>query len=185
MVIAVTVGVVLAALLFMSRMAVLTKVDLETRTDIGVDVPKGVRLYEIAGPLFFGAAKTAMEALHTVGGDDHTYVLDMQHVPTIDATGFVALESLIDRLMRSKIKIIFAGLTPEVAEMFKRAGIRREPGKIAYAPDVETAISMAIVHAARQPVSEPISSRISQRILMAVSRSGKISRPPPPPPDGA
>ena len=105
MVVAVTVGVVLAAVLFMRRMSVLTKVDLEQRTDAGYDVPDGIRLYEIAGPMFFGAAKTAMEALHTVGDRDHTYILDMQHVPTMDATGLVALESALDRLHRSKIKV--------------------------------------------------------------------------------
>lgn len=148
MVIAVTVGVVLAALLFMRRMSVLTKAELEMPTD-KVDVPPGVRIYEIAGPLFFGAAKSAMEALHTVGDKDHTYILDMSRVPTVDATGLVALESVIDRLHRSKIKIIFAGLSAEVSEIFTRAGIKRELGKIAYAPDVETAVSMAIVHAAR------------------------------------
>jgi SulP family sulfate permease len=149
MVIAVTVGVVLAALLFMRRMAVLTKAEIETPEQLKIDVPAGVRVYEIAGPLFFGAAKSAMEALHAVGDQDHTYVLDMRHVPTMDATGLVALESALDRLRRSKIKVIFAGLTPEVADMFSRAGIKRELGRIAYAPDVETAISMAIVHAAR------------------------------------
>jgi SulP family sulfate permease len=149
MVIAVTVGVVLAALLFMRRMSTLTTVDLETRTDKGVSVPKGIRLYEIAGPLFFGAAKTAMELLHTVGGEDHTCIIDMQHVPVIDATGLVALESTVARLERSHVKVIFAGLSPTVSEKFDKAGIKREPGKIAYAPDVETAISMAMIHAAR------------------------------------
>jgi SulP family sulfate permease len=73
----------------------------------------------------------------------------MQHVPTIDATGLVALESVLDRLHRSKVKVIFAGLTAEVSEIFDRAGIKRAPGRIGYAPDIETAISMAIVHAAR------------------------------------
>ncbi|HEU0037617.1 MAG TPA: C4-dicarboxylic acid transporter DauA [Kofleriaceae bacterium] len=149
MVIAVTFGVLLAAVLFMRRMAVLTRAELQTVTDTKVDVPAGVRVYEIAGPLFFGAAKTAMEALHTVGGNHHTLVLAMQHVPTMDATGLVALESVLDRLYRSKIKVIFAGLTPELTELLERAGIKREIGKLAYAPDVETAISMAIVHAAR------------------------------------
>jgi SulP family sulfate permease len=149
MVIAVTVGVVLAALLFMRRMSVLTKAELEEPAELKVDVPPGVRVYEIAGPLFFGAAKSAMEVLHTVGDKDHTYVLDMKAVPTIDATGLVALESVLDRLRRSKIKVIFAGLAPEISEVLDRAGIKREAGKIAYAPDVETAISMAIVHAAR------------------------------------
>src|SRR5262249_45005183 len=75
MVIAVTVGVVLAALLFMRRMAMLTQVELET-PPVGYPMPPGVRLYEIAGPLFFGAAKTAMETLGTVafGNKDHTYI---------------------------------------------------------------------------------------------------------------
>jgi SulP family sulfate permease len=149
MVISVTVGVVLAALLFMRRMSVLTKAELETPTQLKIDVPAGIRVYEIAGPLFFGAAKSAMEVLHNVGDKDHTYILDMRLVPTIDATGLVAVESVLDRLHRSKIKVIFAGLSADVNDMFTRAGIKRELGKIAYAPDVETAVSMAIVHAAR------------------------------------
>src|SRR5262252_3935230 len=91
-----------------------------------------------------------MEVIAAVGaGKDHTFVLNMQYVPTIDVTGLVALESMLDRLYRSRIKVIFAGLTPEVTEMLERAGIKREPGRLAYAPDVETALSMAIVHAAR------------------------------------
>jgi SulP family sulfate permease len=149
MVIAVTVGVVLAALLFMRRMSVLTKAELDTTAHLKIEVPAGVRVYEIAGPLFFGAAKSAMEALQLVGDKDHTYILDMRRVPTMDATGLVALESVLDRLHRSKIKIIFAGLTPDVNDILARAGIKREIGKVAYAPDVETAVSMAIVHAAR------------------------------------
>jgi SulP family sulfate permease len=103
-----------------------------------------------------------MEALHTVGDKDHTYILDMRKVPTIDATGLVALESVLDRLHRSKIKVIFAGLAPEVNDMFDRAGIKRVVGKIAYAPDVETAVSMAIVHAAR--VGKAMVSSPSKRI---------------------
>jgi SulP family sulfate permease len=153
MVIAVSVGVVLAALLFMRQMAITTTVVLEQPHELGlaVELPPGVRLYEIAGPMFFGAAKSAMEAIARVGrGDDHTFVLNMARVPTIDVTGLVALESMLDRLFRTGIKVIFAGVTPEVAELLDRAGIKRAPGRLAYAPDVETAISMAILHAARQ-----------------------------------
>jgi SulP family sulfate permease len=153
MVIAVTVGVMLAALLFMRRMSMLTRAELETPAKLEIDVPPGIRVYEIAGPLFFGAAKSAMEALQLVGDRDHTYIIDMRHVPTIDATGLVALESVLDRLRRSHVKVIFAALTDEVNEILQRAGIKREVGKLAYAPDVETAISMAIVHAARRESS--------------------------------
>lgn len=149
MVVAVTFGVMLAALMFMKRMAMMTRAHLKSVTDTKAEVPPGVRVYEIAGPLFFGAAKTAMETLATVGEKDHTIILAMQHVPTMDATGLVALESVLDRLHRSNMKVIFAGLTEEVNEILDRAGIKRVPGRLAYAPDVETAISMAIVHAAR------------------------------------
>ncbi|HEX4422035.1 MAG TPA: C4-dicarboxylic acid transporter DauA [Kofleriaceae bacterium] len=152
MVIAVSVGVVLAALLFMRRMAITTTVALESPQELGlaVELPPGVRLYEVAGPMFFGAAKSAMEVIAAVGrGTDHTFVFNMQHVPTIDVTGLVALESVLDRLFRLRIKVIFAGLAPEVSSMLDRAGIKRAPGRLAYAPDIETAISMAIVHAAR------------------------------------
>jgi len=163
MVIAVTFGVMLAALLFMRRMAVLTRTTMTTVDMARFEAPAGIRVYEIAGPLFFGAAKTAMEALHVAGGKDHTVILSMQHVPTMDATGLVALESALDRLFRSRVKVIFAGLTGEVAEMLERAGIKRDPGRLAYAPDVETAISMAIVHAARisQKLDRPAAATVS------------------------
>jgi SulP family sulfate permease len=174
MVIAVTVGVVLAALLFMRRMSMLVKTELETPQQLKIDVPAGIRVYEIAGPLFFGAAKSAMEALHTVGDKDHTYILDMRHVPAVDATGLVALESVLDRLHRSKIKIIFAALSTEMSELFARAGIKRELGKIAYAPDVETAVSMAIVHAAR--IGRGAASQSSPSMRMP-----KVESDPPPP----
>ena len=149
MVVAVTFGVMLAALMFMKRMAMMTRTNLKSASDNRLEVPDGVRVYEIAGPLFFGAAKTAMDMLHTIGDKVHTIILAMQHVPTMDATGLVALESVLDRLHRSNVKVIFAGLTEDVNEILDRAGIKRVPGHLAYAPDVETAISMAIVHAAR------------------------------------
>ncbi|MBX3154360.1 MAG: C4-dicarboxylic acid transporter DauA [Deltaproteobacteria bacterium] len=167
MVVAVTFGILLAALLFMKQMAVLTRANLRSVTDTKVEVPDGVRVYELAGPLFFGAAKTAMEALHTAGGTDHTVILAMQHVPTMDATGLVALESALDRLHRSKVKVIFAGLTSEVHDILDRAGIKRSPGRLAYAPDVDTAISMAIVHAARLAPPLPAPSQASRPPLAA------------------
>ena len=151
MVIAVTVGVVLAALLFMRRMAVLTKVSLDTSIAAELPVPPGVRVYEIAGPMFFGAAQMAMETLERIGSDARVVILSMRSVPVMDATGLVALETTLDRLRRSGRKAILCGLQPEVQALFDRAGIKRVPGHLAFAPDLETAVSMAIVHEARQP----------------------------------
>ena len=115
MVIAVSVGVVLAALLFMRRMAFLTKVELDTSISHDYYTPPGVRVYEIAGPMFFGAAKTAMEAFETVGSDAKVVILELSNVPVIDATGLVALETILDRLQRSQRKVILCGPQPNVA----------------------------------------------------------------------
>jgi SulP family sulfate permease len=164
MVVAVTVGVVLAALLFMRRMAVLTKVDLKSPAQVGVDVPPGVRLYEIAGPMFFGAAKTAMAAVHIADGD-HTVIIVMHHVPTMDATGLVALETVLDRLYRAGRRVIFVGMSPDLVALLDRAGIRRAPGKLAYAPDLTTAISMASVAASGDRLERPASVSGSQPVV--------------------
>ncbi|HZS39476.1 MAG TPA: C4-dicarboxylic acid transporter DauA [Polyangia bacterium] len=151
MVLAVSVGVVLAALLFMRRMSELAESKLDTGTMAKFDVPPGVRLYEIAGPLFFGAAQKAMSVFDQIQDRSLAVIVYMAQVPVMDATGLVALETVIDRLKRGGHKVILAGLKPQPAEMLERAGIRREPGKLAIAPDLDTALSLAIVHRARQP----------------------------------
>jgi sulfate permease, SulP family len=158
MVIAVTVGVMLAALLFMRRMAVMTQVSLETPRLPHFELPPGIKVYEIAGPLFFGAAKTAMGTFDTIDRDTRTVILSMKYVPNIDATGLVAFETVLDKLQRAGRKVILAGVQPEVAEVLERAGIKRRPGALAYAPDIETAASMAIVHAARAVPPAPVAA---------------------------
>lgn len=157
MVTAVSVGVVLAALLFMRRMAVLTKITLEPSARGHAEMPPGVRLYEIAGPLFFGAANVALGKLDTVGGDARVVILSMRQVEVMDATGLVALTSVLERLQRGERKVVVAGLQAEPAELLENAGIRRVPGKLAFAPDVETAVSMAIAHAAGDEPPPPSS----------------------------
>ncbi len=154
MVIAVSVGVVLAALLFMRRMAELTEMKLDAETPRRLDLPDGVRLYHIAGPLFFGAAQRAMDALDiTATASDRplAVILDLELVPTVDATGLVALETTIAKLKSAGHKVIMAGARPQLTAMLDRAGIKREPGKIGFAPDVDAALSMALVHQLRLP----------------------------------
>ena len=109
------------------------------------------------GGFLAGAAQTAMETFDTVSAESEARVviLSMGGVPTMDATGLIALESILDRLKRSNSKVILTGLRPEVAALFERAGIRKVAGQLAFAPDVETAISMAIVHDARVSMLRP------------------------------
>jgi SulP family sulfate permease len=125
MVIAVTAGVLLAALLFMRRMAEIAGarfVDGQSPHGHG-ELPPGVLLYEIAGPLFFGAAQKAMSALHGMGGNVRVLILDMTNVPAMDATGLVALESALARLKRDGVDVIIAGAQQQPREVLERAGV--------------------------------------------------------------
>jgi SulP family sulfate permease len=151
MVLSVSVGVVLAALLFMRRMAEIADVHIDEGTMAKLELPDGVLLYEIAGPLFFGAAERAMSAFDSIEKRKrpHALILYMGQVPAVDATGLVALETLIAKLQRMKIKVILAGMRKQPSAAVARAGIKRDPGKLAIAPDLDSALSIAVLHAAR------------------------------------
>src|SRR6185369_2473135 len=125
MVVAVTAGVLLAALLFMRRMAEISgaKLASDAHPALREPLPKGVVLYEIAGPLFFGAAQAAMNALETVARGTRIVILDLSSVPAMDATGLVNLESAIERLQRDKTFVILAGVQPQPRRVLEKAGI--------------------------------------------------------------
>jgi SulP family sulfate permease len=147
MVVAIGVGVVLAALLFMKRMSELTSArvfgpagmkDAETR-----QLPAGVALYEIDGPLFFGAAQRAMGALGTVSDGVRAVVLSLATVPTIDATGLVALESAIERLRVGKKLVVIAGPLPEPRAVFDKANLEVAHEHVFVASSVDEGIQLA------------------------------------------
>ncbi len=114
MAVAISVGVVLAALIFMRRMAELSGVDLgEADGATTIIPPTGVLYYRIRGPLFFGAAQQAMQELRDSGSARYV-VIDLSAVPMIDATGIVNLESAVDRLWRAGIPVVLAGANARV-----------------------------------------------------------------------
>ncbi|WP_445011518.1 C4-dicarboxylic acid transporter DauA [Vreelandella stevensii] len=131
MVIAVAVGVGLAAALFIRRMAQLTHTQRLASPSTGERFPPEVALYRMSGPLFFGAAEKAIATLRIVDPDVRMVVLDMHEVPSLDTTAIVALASLRRELGEQGVGIIFVGLLPRLALKIKRAGIKRETGKLA------------------------------------------------------
>jgi SulP family sulfate permease len=145
-VVAVSVGFVLAAILFMRRMAEITETTLaidNTEEHRLVDLPPGVSFYEINGPLFFGAAQNAMEALRASHNDAfHALILHLGKVPVIDATGFAALENAILALVRRKKIVILAGPLPRPREVFDKAHLEANP-LIRRADDLQAALELA------------------------------------------
>jgi SulP family sulfate permease len=158
MVIAVSAGVVLAAVLFMRRMAEVSGVTLVSGSPqahahaadmtAGGGLPPGVLLYEIAGPLFFGAAQKAMSALHEIGDGVRVVILDMEAVPVMDATGLVNLQSTIRRLHSDRILIILGGVRPQPMEVLERAHLEELDSRIGICATLDEAIALARFHAA-------------------------------------
>ncbi|MCG3182614.1 MAG: C4-dicarboxylic acid transporter DauA [Planctomycetes bacterium] len=122
MVIAVSIGIVLAALLFMRRMAEISGSRLVGNGESAsrADLPPGVVIYEIAGPLFFGAAEKAVGGIATVGST-RALILDMHAVPAMDATGLVALQSLLDKLIKGGTQVHIAGLQAQPRGVLQKA----------------------------------------------------------------
>ena len=148
MVVAVSVGFVLAAVLFMRRMAEITESKLSmdnTEEHRLVDVPKGVSFYEVNGPLFFGAAQNAMAALHASHADAfHALILHLGKVPVIDATGFAALENAIDLLVKRKKIVILAGPLPRPQKIFEKARLEaKHPAMVYLTADLPSALKLA------------------------------------------
>ena len=156
MVVAVSVGVVLAALLFMRRMAEITHTRLTGHEPGGPDTGRQrrapdprrasrgkVAVYEIAGPLFFGAAQRAMSSLGAVAGRVAVLIIRLDAVPTMDATGLVALESAIAQLSKNGCVAILAGLQAQPQALLEKAQLQQRPWRLLIRPDLASAFAAA------------------------------------------
>ena len=158
MVVAVSAGVVLAALLFMERMAETSTAGLvsEGHPDFEKGLPRNIVIYEVAGPLFFGAAQKAMSTLRTLRKNVRVVVLDLRAVPIMDATGLVNLESAIRRLQEAGILVILGGIRRQPREVFERAGWEDTGMTLAIRPSWEEAIALARARLAEVEGSTPV-----------------------------
>jgi SulP family sulfate permease len=117
--VAIEVGIVLAAFLFMRNMIKFSGVSTYTAdiedADFGYDlvedryeVPKGVSIFEITGPLFFGAAYKFKDAMKYVDQHSKVLIIRMRHVPLIDATGIQTLQEVSKELKKHATKLILS-----------------------------------------------------------------------------
>ena len=149
--VAVEVGMVLAAFLFMKRMAEVTNVrsvsDAFGDEEEGADpnatalqaIPAGVDVYEIDGPFFFGAAESFKSALANVGRKPGALIIRMRRVPVVDSTGLAALRDVVLRSRREGTLVILAEVhsQPVVAltnsEFYEELGEENLSGTLAEA----------------------------------------------------
>ena len=145
MVIAVAVGIGLAAALLIGRMARLshTRQLHEAAEPLLRDLPDGVVVYAMSGPLFFAAAERALETLRIVDPEVRVVIIDMNEVTTMDFTAIVALQSLIADMKSRDIALIMAGLPARIILKLRRAGIHQQPGRLAWASSLSQAAARA------------------------------------------
>ncbi len=167
--VAIEVGMVLAAFLFMRRMAEVTNISALTHElrdpvdDFEHDpnalgrraVPAGVEVYEINGPFFFGAAETFKERLGRIAGRPKVLILRMRHVPAIDSTGLHALRDLVRRSGREGTLVLLSDVHAQPVVALERSGFYDELGEENIHGNIDDALNRARAHLGVPELARP------------------------------
>ena len=167
--VAIEVGMVLAAFLFMRRMAEVTNISVFTheftdpKDDFETDpnavrrrvVPDGVQVYEISGPFFFGAAEMFKDRVGRIAGKPKVLLLRMRHVPAIDSTGLHALRDLVRRSRHEGTLVILADVHAQPIVVLERSGFLEEIGEENVMGNVDDALNRAREYLGLAPVPRP------------------------------
>ena len=167
--VAIEVGMVLAAFLFMRRMAEVTNISALTHefqdpvNDFETDpnavrrrvVPAGVEVYEITGPFFFGAAETFKDRLGRIAVRPKVLILRMRHVPAIDSTGLHALRDLVHRSRHDGSLVILSDVHAQPVVALERSGMYDELGEENIHGNIDDALNRAREHLGLPDVPRP------------------------------
>ena len=154
--IAIEVGLVIACLLFMRRMAETTQVkliadeidpaeeiDIQLHEEEHLVIPRGVEVYEINGPYFFGIANKFEDLMAGMANHPKVRIIRMRRVPFIDSTGIHNLQTLCAMSRREGTEIVLSGVQEKVYEVLDHAGLCDELGKENICPNINAALERA------------------------------------------
>ena len=167
--VAIEVGIVLAAFLFMRRMAEVTNISVLTHEFVDpVDdferdpnavlrrvIPQGVQVYEITGPFFFGAAEMFKDRVGRIAGKPKVLIIRLRHVPAIDSTGLHALRELIHRSRQEGILVILSDVHAQPVVALERSGLYDELGEENIHGNIDDALNRARQYLGLEPVGRP------------------------------
>jgi SulP family sulfate permease len=193
--VAVEIGMVLAAILFIKRVSEttqITAVDESTETEgshhslVGKEIPKGVMVYRIFGAFFFGAADKLESALKRLKQEPDVLILRMRKVLAMDATGLNALEDLYDRLHRKGKHLVLSGPHTQPLLVMEKAGFLDRIGRDNVCADIEAALARAreILGLPPAPPTDPLHEEkqkletARQELTSALERASKVLNSP-------
>lgn len=152
LVIAIEIGVVLSSFLFMKRMSDSFHIqNIPAQGEAAeqlfesenLEIPHDVVLYEINGPLFFGAAKQFQETITQTHYHPKAVIIRMRYVPMIDATGFQSLKEIIKTYRQKGISVIISGVKKELEKDFEKFDLYATIDKEFVVQDIGLALDMA------------------------------------------
>ncbi len=151
LVVAVNVGVILAALFFMRRMADSVSVEQQAGAPAGsgaasmpaIPANKGIVVFNIDGPVFFGAAEKLERTLEHIQRPATTLLLRMGNVPFVDATGIFAIEEIITDFRRHGATVLLVEVRPNVRYKLERSGVIAHVGEDNVIETLEQALARA------------------------------------------
>ncbi len=157
--VAIQVGILLAAFLFLQKMSAQTHVDvvtanlkddkeLQTRDMTDIEIPAGVEVFEIYGSLFFGAVRQFKESIRVVATKPKVLILRMRHVTTIDASGVHVLEEVVSEAKSNGQLLIFSAVSRSVYRVMRKSGFVELAGRKSFAVDIFAALDIAQMHLA-------------------------------------
>jgi SulP family sulfate permease len=157
--VAIGVGMVLAVFLFMRRMAEVTNVRFVTQGLAGEEedpgdpnavwrrrIPRGVEVYEIDGPFFFGAAERFKDTLAEISRKPKVLIIRMRNVPAIDSTGMHALEDVVRRSRGDGTLVVLSDVHAQPMMALERSGFLDEIGEGSITGNLDDALNHARAH---------------------------------------
>jgi SulP family sulfate permease len=153
--IAIEIGLLLAVLLFIRRISESSSVSVlrekigqaeyvEAGTDTAqLILPKGVEVYEIEGPFFFGMANKFEEQMKIIGDRPQLRIIRMRKVPFMDSTGAHHLETVIKMSQKQGIQVLLSGVNPKVQEHLRKNNISQLLGEENICSNIDEAVAKA------------------------------------------
>ena len=174
--VAIQIGMVLAAFLFMRRMALVSNVGVVTKEFSDQEesddpnainkkqVPTGVDVYEINGPFFFGATYKFMEAMSAIGEKPKVRIIRMRDVPAMDATGLHVIKEAFLNSKEHGIEFILSGIHAQPLFAMDKAGLLDMIGQENVFGNIDDALNRAreILGLSRQPLPVPFVSDVKR-----------------------
>ncbi len=153
--VAIEIGMILAVFLFMRKMIQISNVssilneveDSESEDDKSAitkyKIPGEVEVFELSGPMFFGAAYKFKDAIRVIEKKPKVLIVRMRHVPIIDATGLRTIKDVLRMCDHDRIQLIISGIQPQVLEEFKKSRLLFQIGKRYVTDNFDMALRIA------------------------------------------